>query len=408
MRAASSGSVPGNGPSPVAVPGGQTSGMGPDRSLTVTPSRYARSMALIDAPPGTRVPGISHPAVVEWFTRRFPEGPTPPQEEGWVHIAAGRDTLIAAPTGSGKTLAGFLVCIDRLYRAHAAGRDVEGMTQVAYVSPLRALAVDIAENLERPLAEIAEVAAGLGLAAPELTVAVRTGDTSQSERALMVRRPPNFLVTTPESLYLMVTAARSRAVLRTVETVIVDEIHATARDKRGSHLTLTLERLERATDRRPQRIGLSATQRPIELLAGMLCGAGAPGATAIVDTGHRRELDLALELPQGELEAIWSSSTPAAWPSAWPTSSASASATTSSAPTTAPCRRTGATGWSPGCGPATSRPWWPRPPSSSGSTSARSTSSARSARPAASPPSSSGSAGRATAAAAPPRAASSR
>src|SRR2546422_8574523 len=245
-----------------------------------------------------------HPAVTEWFRRRFPEGPTPPQEEGWVHIAAGRDTLIAAPTGSGKTLAGFLVCIDRLYRAHAAGVDVEGKAQVAYVSPLRALVVDIAENLARPLAEIAEVAAGLGLAAPELTVAVRTGDTSQSERALMVRRPPNFLVTTPESLYLMVTAARSRAVLRTVETVIVDEIHATARDKRGSHLTLTLERLERATDRRPQRIGLSATQRPIELLAGMLCGAGAPGATAIVDTGHRRELDLALELPQGELEAI--------------------------------------------------------------------------------------------------------
>jgi ATP-dependent Lhr-like helicase len=261
-------------------------------------------MALIDASRGTRLPGIGHPAVVEWFARRFPEGPTPPQEEGWVHIAAGRDTLIAAPTGSGKTLAGFLVCIDRLYRAAASGRDVEGKAQVAYVSPLRALAVDIAENLERPLAEIAEVAAELGLSAPELTVAVRTGDTSQSERALMVRRPPNFLITTPESLYLMVTAARSRAVLRTVGTVIVDEIHATARDKRGSHLTLTLERLERATEQRPQRIGLSATQRPIELLAGMLCGAGAPGDTAVVDIGHRRELDLALELPQGELEAI--------------------------------------------------------------------------------------------------------
>jgi ATP-dependent Lhr-like helicase len=175
---------------------------------------------------------------------------------------------------------------------------------VAYVSPLRALAVDIAENLERPLREIAEVAAELGFPAPELTVAVRTGDTSPSERALMVRRPPNFLITTPESLYLMVTATRSRAVLRAVETVIVDEIHAAARDKRGSHLALTLERLERAAERRPQRIGLSATQRPIELLAGMLCGAAPPAPCAVVDTGHRRDLDLALELPQGELEAI--------------------------------------------------------------------------------------------------------
>ncbi|HEV7861714.1 MAG TPA: DEAD/DEAH box helicase, partial [Acidimicrobiia bacterium] len=259
--------------------------------------------------------------MAEWFARRFPEGPTPPQEQGWAHIAAGRDTLIAAPTGSGKTLAGFLVCIDRLYRAHAAGVEVEGRAQVAYVSPLRALAVDIAENLERPLREIAEVAAELGYAAPELTVAVRTGDTTSRERALMVRRPPNFLITTPESLYLMVTAAKSRQVLHTVETVIVDEIHAAARDKRGSHLALTLERLERAADARPQRIGLSATQRPISLLAGMLCGTAAPPSAgpaalvggappvpgsgcAIVDTGHRRDLDLALELPQGELEAI--------------------------------------------------------------------------------------------------------
>src|SRR5438067_3958205 len=268
-------------------------------------------MAVIDrapsfatgAGPAGSGPGF-HPAVAEWFARRFPDGPTPPQEEGWAHIAAGRDTLIAAPTGSGKTLAGFLVCIDRLYRAAAAGIAIEGQTQVAYVSPLRALAVDIAENLERPLREIAAVAAELGFPTPELTVAVRTGDTTPSERARMVRRPPNFLITTPESPYLMVTAARSREVLRTVETVIVDEIHAAARDKRGSHLALTLERLERAADARPQRIGLSATQRPISLLAGMLCGTAAPDECAIVDTGHRRELDLALELPQGELEAI--------------------------------------------------------------------------------------------------------
>jgi ATP-dependent Lhr-like helicase len=245
-----------------------------------------------------------HPAVAAWFARRFPDGPTPAQHEGWQHIAAGDDTLIAAPTGSGKTLAGFLVGIDRLYRAHARGVDVAGKAQVAYVSPLKALAVDIAENLERPLREIAEVAAELGYDAPDLRVAVRTGDTTTSERAAMVRRPPNFVVTTPESLYLLVTAARSRAMLATVETVIVDEIHAMARDKRGSHLAVTLERLERAAAVRPQRIGLSATQRPIGLVADLLCGAGAPGPCAVVDTGHRRRLDLALELPPGELEPV--------------------------------------------------------------------------------------------------------
>ncbi|MGH9034664.1 MAG: DEAD/DEAH box helicase, partial [Acidimicrobiia bacterium] len=245
-----------------------------------------------------------HPAVATWFARRFPDGPTPAQEEGWAPIAAGQDTLIAAPTGSGKTLAGFLVCIDRLYRAHAAGVDVVGTAQVAYVSPLKALAVDIAENLDRPLREIAAVAEELGLSAPRLRVGVRTGDTTGGERASMLRRPPNFVITTPESLYLLVTAARSREMLRGVETVIVDEIHAAARDKRGSHLTLTLERLEHVAARRPQRIGLSATQRPISLIADMLCGAGAPAPPAVVDTGHQRHLDLALELPQGELEAV--------------------------------------------------------------------------------------------------------
>ena len=216
----------------------------------------------------------------------------------------GRDTLIAAPTGSGKTLAGFLVCIDRLYRAHARGEAVADAAQVVYVSPLKALAVDIAENLERPLREIAEVAAEMGLDAPALRVGVRTGDTTASERAAMVRRPPNFVITTPESLYLLVTAARSRTMLAGVDTVIVDEIHAVARDKRGSHLALTLERVEHACAARPQRVGLSATQRPISLVADLLTGAGAPTACAIVDTGHQRQLDLALELPQGELEAV--------------------------------------------------------------------------------------------------------
>jgi ATP-dependent Lhr-like helicase len=243
-----------------------------------------------------------HPAVATWFRRSFPEGPTTPQREGWPHIAAGTNTLIAAPTGSGKTLAGFLVCIDRLYRAHEAGEPIEGIARVVYVSPLKALAVDIAENLHRPLAEIAEIATELGFAAPDIKVAVRTGDTTSSERARMVRKPPSFIVTTPESLYLLVTSASGREALHTVETVIVDEIHAVARDKRGSHLTLTLERLEALCDAPPARVGLSATQRPIETLARLLVGER--DLPAIVDAGHQRDLDLAIELPDGELEAV--------------------------------------------------------------------------------------------------------
>ena len=243
-----------------------------------------------------------HPAVGEWFRRRFPEGPTAPQREGWPQIAAERDTLIAAPTGSGKTLAGFLVCIDRLYRAHEQGQQVEGIARVVYVSPLKALAVDIAENLERPLREIAEIAVELGLSAPNARVAVRTGDTPNSARAAMLRTPPSFVVTTPESLYLLVTGGRSREMLRTVQTVIVDEIHAVARDKRGAHLALTLERLEALADARPARVGLSATQRPIETVAKLLVGDRE--LPAIVDAGHQRALDLALELPDSELEAV--------------------------------------------------------------------------------------------------------
>jgi ATP-dependent Lhr-like helicase len=245
-----------------------------------------------------------HPAVAEWFRRRFPDGPTEPQRAGWPHVAAGADTLIAAPTGSGKTLAAFLVCIDRLYRAHEHGDAVDGVARVVYVSPLKALAVDIAENLERPLAEIAAVAAELGHDAPRIRVAVRTGDTTSSARAAMLRRPPSFVVTTPESLYLLVTAEKSREILRTVDTVIVDEIHAVARDKRGAHLALTLERLEALCDTRPARIGLSATQRPIETVGRLLVG-DRP-LPAIVDAGHQRDLDLTLELPEGELEAVTS------------------------------------------------------------------------------------------------------
>ena len=274
-----------------------------------------------------------HPAVRAWFEGRFPAGPTEPQAAGWQEIAAGRHTLIAAPTGSGKTLAAFLVCIDRFYRAqelccahdlycgHERWRSAElpeeGATpagsgpQVVYVSPLKALATDIQQNLEAPLREIAAAAGRLGLTAPAISVAVRTGDTAAAERAAMLKHPPDILITTPESLYLLLTAERSRAMLRSARTVIVDEIHAVAGNKRGSHLTLTLERLAHVAGQPVQRVGLSATQRPIEAIARLLVGAGqdrdnADGSPrcAIVDSGHRRRLDLALELPDDELGAV--------------------------------------------------------------------------------------------------------
>jgi ATP-dependent Lhr-like helicase len=259
-----------------------------------------------------------HPAVRTWFERRFPDGPTAPQAGGWQQIAAGNHTLIAAPTGSGKTLAAFLVCIDRLCREEAAAAaadadadDAPHGPQVVYVSPLKALAVDIQQNLDAPLREIGEIATELGLPVPAIGVAVRTGDTPASARAAMLRNPPDILVTTPESLYLLVTSERSREMLRGVRTVIVDEIHAVAGSKRGSHLALTLERLTHLADGPVQRVGLSATQRPIETIARLLVGAGpdrsAPDGSprcAIVDSGHRRALDLALELPDDELEAV--------------------------------------------------------------------------------------------------------
>ena len=232
---------------------------------------------------------------------------------------------------------------------------------------MKALAVDIAENLERPLAEISAKARRLGLAAPELSVGVRTGDTTASERAAMVRSPRTFVVTTPESLYLLVTATKSRATLDTVETVIVDEIHALARDKRGSHLCLTLERLAHVCALPPARVGLSATQKPIEVVAALLVGArtdpeGRPDCT-IIDTGHRRALDVSLELPDGELEAMASAAqmdnvldriaehvtghrttivfvNTRGSRSDWPTSWGSGSATTWSPPTTGASRRT--------------------------------------------------------------------
>jgi ATP-dependent helicase Lhr and Lhr-like helicase len=241
----------------------------------------------------------AHPLVAEWFVRRF-STPTEPQEQGWPHILAGRTTLISAPTGSGKTLAAFLACIDRLVRKSLAG-DLADRTEVLYVSPLKALGNDIQKNLEVPLGEILAMAGERGLLMPEIRTAVRTGDTLMHERRAMLKRPPHILVTTPESLYILLTADKSRAILRDVETVIVDEIHAVADDKRGAHLTLSLERLEALTYKRPVRIGLSATQKPIEEVAHFLTGnsdsrTARPDAV-IVDIGHKRKLDMAVEVP---------------------------------------------------------------------------------------------------------------
>jgi ATP-dependent Lhr-like helicase len=254
-----------------------------------------------------------HHLVSRWFIERFGE-PTPPQAAGWDAIAGGRDTLIAAPTGSGKTLAAFLWAINGLIDSATSGRLAEE-TAVVYVSPLKALGNDIEKNLREPLADIRRLAASGVEAPPEIRVAVRSGDTPAVERGRMVRRPPHILITTPESLFILLTAERSRAFLSTARTVIVDEIHAVAGDKRGSHLALSLERLDALCGRRCQRVGLSATQRPIEEIAQLLVGAGrvdSAGAPdcAVVDMGHRRPWDLAVEVPSQPLgpvasHALW-------------------------------------------------------------------------------------------------------
>src|SRR6201993_1082612 len=247
----------------------------------------------------------AHPLVQDWFVQRFGT-PTEPQEQGWPHILAGRTTLISAPTGSGKTLAAFLACIDRLVRKALAG-ELQDRTEVLYISPLKALGNDIQKNLEVPLGEILQMAGERGFLMPEIRTAVRTGDTLMHERRQMLKRPPHILVTTPESLYILLTAEKSRAILRDVETLIVDEIHAVADDKRGAHLALSLERLEILTHRRPVRIGLSATQKPIELVAEFLTGIDERRtAPVIVNVGHKREMDLAVEVPKGELGPITS------------------------------------------------------------------------------------------------------
>ena len=233
-----------------------------------------------------------HPAVAGWFVAKFGT-PTEPQLLGWPHIQRGEDTLIAAPTGSGKTLAAFLACLDAMIREGASLRDE---TQVLYVSPLKALANDVRKNLLEPLAEL-RMLEGV----PEIRTGLRTGDTPQAERQAMLKHPPHVLVTTPESFYLLLTSTNGRKLLSTVRTVVVDEIHAVARDKRGAHLMLSLERLDALCGRRSVRIGLSATQRPIEEIGRFLTG-GKP--CAIVESGARRPLDVAIEVPRDELCAV--------------------------------------------------------------------------------------------------------
>jgi ATP-dependent Lhr-like helicase len=243
----------------------------------------------------------AHPLVREWFIEKFAT-PTEPQEQGWPHILDGRTTLISAPTGSGKTLAAFLTCIDALVRKALSG-GLTDRTEILYVSPLKALGNDIQKNLEGPLAEITARAGAKGLLMPAIRVAVRTGDTLMHERQRMIKRPPHILVTTPESLYILLTAQRSREILRDVKTVIVDEIHAVADDKRGAHLALSLERLDALTGRRAVRIGLSATQKPMEVVAHFLTGSSQPDPV-IVNIGHKRTLDLAIEVPGQELGPV--------------------------------------------------------------------------------------------------------
>jgi ATP-dependent Lhr-like helicase len=288
-----------------------------------------------------------HPLIAEWFTSSIGT-PTNVQVQAWPAIQSGADVLIAAPTGSGKTFAAFLSCIDHLFK-QALARELDDRTLVLYVSPLKALSNDIQKNLQLPLAEIGTAALSAGLLMPELRVLVRTGDTPMTERQQMLKRPPHILVTTPESLFILLTAEKSRRLLQTIRTVIVDEIHAVAPNKRGAHLALSLERLEELTLTKPQRIGLSATQRPIETVAQFLVGnrtrsmvdgqwsmvgesssgkhqpsldihspftiehsplRPTPHASRltspcqIIDVGHKREMDLAVEVPKDELSAV--------------------------------------------------------------------------------------------------------
>src|SRR5688572_29938288 len=255
---------------------------------------------------------LFHPAVASWFGRTFPS-PTDPQLQAWPEIKKQRHTLIAAPTGSGKTLAAFMSAIDDLVRLGVEGQ-LDDTTHVIYVSPLKALSNDVQRNLQTPLEGIQKELREMGLPEVNIRTLVRTGDTPASERTAMTKRPPHVVVTTPESLYILLTSEGGRRMLETARTLIVDEIHAVVSDKRGSHLALSVERLEqlvRQNNGSLTRIGLSATQRPIEEVARFLVGTQniredrTPNC-AIVDSGHARQLDVAIELTDSPLSAVMS------------------------------------------------------------------------------------------------------
>ncbi|HEX3889526.1 MAG TPA: DEAD/DEAH box helicase, partial [Verrucomicrobiae bacterium] len=250
-----------------------------------------------------------HPVIADWFAQKF-GSPTEPQQLGWPAIQSGAHTLIAAPTGSGKTLAAFLASLDELFQIGLNGK-LNDEIYVVYVSPLKALSNDIHKNLEEPLAEIRDALKTAGEKEIQIRSAVRTGDTPAKERLALIKRPPHILVTTPESLYLLLTSESGRKMLATVRTLIVDEIHAVVGNRRGSHLALSMERLAALTKNPLQRIGLSATQKPIEQVARFLVGNnhiaknGKPDCE-IINIGHKRAMDLQIELPGSPLEAVMS------------------------------------------------------------------------------------------------------
>ncbi len=253
---------------------------------------------------GRDVLELFRPATCAWFQSTFAE-PTAAQAEGWRAISDGHHTLIHAPTGSGKTLAAFLWTLDRLTGRGPTppGEKPTPGVRVLYVSPLKALTYDVERNLRAPLAGIALAAARLGEHMAHVSVGSRTGDTSAEERRQLARRPPDILITTPESLYLLLTS-QARETLRTVEHVIIDEVHAIAGSKRGAHLALSLERLEAITKQPPQRIGLSATQRPLETIARFLGGIGDGRDVRIVDAGTRKPLELQVVVPVEDLSRL--------------------------------------------------------------------------------------------------------